>query len=100
MKLTVYIISILILSSGFVYGILGSLGTAVSYKFEIEDPIVGTEIKRLPPIKQESAFDQLEKQRIQLEWRALFFYVVIIVSIIGLVLVFVYRKQILRNQQY
>lgn len=92
MKLAIYIVSILVLSSGLMYGILGNLDTAVSYKFEIDDPTVESAINHNP------AFDQLEQKRIQLEWQELFFTGLIIFSIIGLVLLLVYQKRILRTK--
>lgn len=96
MKLAIYIVSILVFSSGLMYGILGNLDTAVSYKFEIDDPTVESTINRKFPINHNSAFDQLEQKRIQLERQELFFTGLIIFSIIGLVLLFLYQKRILR----
>lgn len=90
MKLAIYIVSILVLSSGLIYGILGNLDTAVSYKFEIDDPTVES------AINHDQVFGQLEQKRIQLEWQELFFTGLIIFSIIGLVLLLVYQKRILR----
>jgi hypothetical protein len=98
MRLAIYIVSILLLTSGLIYGIVGSLDTAVTYKFEIEDPTVEIAIKGLPPIEQELAFERLEQKRVDLEWQEVFLNGVIVISLIGLVLLLIYRKRFLRNK--
>ncbi len=98
MRLTIYIISFLIVGVLFVYGILGNLGAAVSYKFEVEDPIVEMTIEKLPQSERQAAYYQLQERKNQIELQEYFFSGLFILSIVSFSLLIVNRRRILGNR--
>jgi len=98
MRLTIYIISFLIAGALFVYGILGNLGAAVSYKFEVQDPVVEMNIEKLPQPERQVAYDQLQERKKQIELQEYFFTGLFILSVVSFILLIVYRNRILGNR--
>jgi hypothetical protein len=97
MRKVLYILSLCLVCAFFIYSVSGSLGTAVSYKFEVEDPTVEMGIGELPQSKRTIAKDQLEEKKNRLEWQELGFNALIIGSITALGLLLYFRKRILER---
>lgn len=98
MRLVVYSVSIGITVILFFYGMLGILDTAVSYKYEIDDPSVEITLQKLVREEQRSAYIMLKEKKGQLELQEYFFTVVITLSILTFILLICFRKRILQKR--
>lgn len=81
------------------YGIVGNLGTAVSYKFEIDDPTIEISINRLDKKEKTIAYNKLISRKKQLNNQSVFYGVMITVGITSLFLLLIKRKRILRIEK-
>ena len=97
MRITLFVLAILLSLFLIGLGIIGSLGTAVSYKYEVDDPTVKTTINRLDEYDQKNEIDNLENRKQQLNSNAIIHGVVIALGITSSSILMLKRKQILKN---
>ena len=97
MKRVLYILSLLLVLCIICYGVTGIMGTAVSYKFQIEDPAVEINIQSLEKAAQKTAYTHLSERRQQLEIQLIWFYFLIISWVIAFILLVVKRKRIINK---
>lgn len=97
MKSVIYSTSIVITIILFGYGILGILGTAVSYKYEINDPAVEITLQKLAREGQPSEYSWLKEKKNQLELQEYLFSGLIIFSVAAFILLIYFRKRILQK---
>jgi hypothetical protein len=97
MRITLFVLAILLSLFLIGLGIIGSLGTAVSYKYEVDDPTVKTTINRLDEYDQKNEIDNLENRKQQLNSNAIIYGVVIALGITSSSILMLKRKQILKN---
>lgn len=95
MRLTLFILSMLLSIGLFCYSVLAGIGTAVSYKFEVDDPTVEMAIQELPYTEQCKAWKALESRKTELEWQSVLFTVLAVTSVLIILLLIVYRKNLL-----
>ncbi|MES2557501.1 MAG: hypothetical protein V4604_15200 [Bacteroidota bacterium] len=98
MRLALFVGSIIVSAALFCYSILAGIGTAVSYKFEVDDPTVEMGIHQLPYSEQARAWKALELRKTELEWQSVLFTVLAITSVLIILLLIVYRKKLLGKQ--
>ncbi|OJX37319.1 MAG: hypothetical protein BGO87_01365 [Flavobacteriia bacterium 40-80] len=96
MKKVLYTLALLFALTIICYGVLGIIGTSVSYKFEIEDPTVEINIRNLDPVDQKIAYIRLTDRKKQLRMQEVKLSVLTIIGIITFILLIVKRKQIFR----
>lgn len=96
MKKVLYILALLSAFTIICYGVSGIVGTGVSYKFEVEDPVVEITIRNLDAADQKIARLQFTDRKRQLRIQEIKFFVLTIAGIITFVLLMVKRKQISR----
>jgi hypothetical protein len=97
MRITLFVLAILLSLFLIGLGIIGSLGTAVSYKYEVDDPTVKTTINRLDEYDQKNEIDNLENRKQQLNSNAIIYGVVIALGITSSSILMLKRKRILKN---
>jgi hypothetical protein len=97
MRLTLYVLAILLSLFLIGLGLIGSLGTAISYKYEVDDPTIKTTINRLDEYDQKNEIDNLENRKQQLNSNAIIYGVVIALGITSSSILMLKRKQILKN---
>ncbi len=95
MRIAIYIASWMVSLALLVFGLIGSLGNAVSYKYEVEDPIGEITMDRLPPAKRNLTYEQLEEKKSEIEFWEYFLTGLVILSIVSLILLLVFRKRLL-----
>jgi hypothetical protein len=78
------------------YGIIGTLGVTVSYKFEIDDPSVEISINKLEYKEKSKAYELLQSRRDQLNNQSILFGSLIIIGITTIILLVIKRKQIIK----
>jgi|LakMenEpi03Aug12_release.lakeMendotaPanAssembly.Ray.scaffolds.fasta_scaffold671233_2 hypothetical protein len=97
MRITLFVLAIFLSLFLIGLGLIGSLGTAVSYKYEVDDPTVKTTINRLDEYDQKNEIDNLENRKQQLNSNAIIYGVVIALGITSSSILMLKRKQILKN---
>mgnify|MGYP007096469432 CR=1 FL=1 len=97
MRLTLYIFAILLSLFLIGLGLIGSLGTAVSYKYEVDDPTVKTTMNRLDNIDQKNEIENLVNRKQQLNSNAIIYGVVLVFGITSSSILILKRKRILKN---
>jgi hypothetical protein len=97
MRITLFVLAIFLSLFLIGLGLIGSLGTAVSYKYEVDDPTVKTTINRLDEYDQKNEIDNLENRKQQLNSNAIIYGVVIAIGITSSSILMLKRKQILKN---
>lgn len=75
---------------------MGTLGVAVSYKFEIDDPLVEISINKLEYIEKSKAYELLQSRRDQLNNQSILFGSLIIIGITTIILLVIKRRQIIK----
>jgi hypothetical protein len=97
MRITLFVLAIFLSLFLIGLGLIGSLGTAVSYKYEVDDPTVKTTTNRLDEYDQKNEIDNLENRKQQLNSNAIIYGVVIALGITSSSILMLKRKQILKN---
>jgi hypothetical protein len=97
MRITLFVLAILLSLFLIGLGLIGSLGTAISYKYEVDDPTIKTTINRLDEYDQKNEIDNLENRKQQLNSNAIIYGVVIALGITSSSILMLKRKQILKN---
>lgn len=95
MRIAIYILSLVFSAALFIFSAFGSLGTAVSYKYEVEDPSVEIGIDHLPLSERKIAYEHLAARKNELELQDYLFTGLLILSMGCIVLLLIYRKRIL-----
>ena len=100
MRITLFVLAIFLSLFLIGLGIIGSLGTAVSYKYEVDDPTVKTTTKSLKSngvLRVLNEIDNLENRKQQLNSNAIIYGVVIALGITSSSILMLKRKRILKN---
>lgn len=97
MRLTLYITAILFSLFLIGLGIIGSLGTSVSYKYEVDDPTVQIAIDRLDESEQKNEIENLEKRKHQLDSNSILYGALTVIGMSSVAILLIKRKSILKN---
>lgn len=96
MKPGYFVVFIVLAVLLFSWGVIGTLGTAVSYKYEIEDPAAITYMEDLSKEDQARAIVRFEERKEELAINEIMYIGMIVSSVVLSILLFLLRKRVRR----